>query len=216
MTNPILTARAAITKVEVLGFTPYYFVMNPLDWERIETAQLDAGQYVLNAEGSRNGVPVDMAARRLWGVPVTVTTGVASGTGYLLSSGVAQIVTDGQIATEWSNATADDFTRNQVRLRVEGRFDLSVTRPLGVVRWPWPNPTIDLGAACLLLGTGRLRRGHRRPALALSAVPSRADGLMGSEEPCAGSLSGAGSAPIQVGLDLVSSRRHVAADLAFQ
>jgi len=81
---------------------------------RIETSQLDAGQYVLNAEGYRNGVPVDMAARRLWGVPVTVTTGVPSGTGYLLSSGVVQIVTDGQLATEWSNATADDFTRNQV------------------------------------------------------------------------------------------------------
>lgn len=30
----------------------------------------------------------------------TVTTGVPTGTGYLLSRGVAQIVTDGQVATE--------------------------------------------------------------------------------------------------------------------
>ena len=134
VTNPILTARSAITKVEVLGFTPYYFVLNPLDWQAVETTQLDAGQFVLNSEGSRNGVPVDMAARRLWGVPVTVTTGVPAGTGYLLSSGVAQVATDGRLDTEWSSAIDDDFGRNQVRLRVEGRFDLTVTRPLGIVK----------------------------------------------------------------------------------
>lgn len=134
VTNPILTARTAITKVEVLGYTPSWFVINPLDWQAIETTQLTAGQYVLNAEGSRSGVPVDMAARRLWGVPVSVTTGVPAGSGYLLSSGVAQVATDGQLATEWSHATGDDFSRNQVRLRVEGRFDLAVTRPLGVVK----------------------------------------------------------------------------------
>jgi len=84
VTNPILTARAAITKVEVLGYSPYYCVINPQDWETVETAQLDAGQYVLNVEGSRNGVPVDMATRRLWGVPVTVSTGVPTGTGWHL------------------------------------------------------------------------------------------------------------------------------------
>jgi hypothetical protein len=73
-----------------------------------------------------------MAARRLWGVPVT--TAVPAGTGYLLSSGVAQIATDGGLHTEWSSAINDDFGRNQVRLRVEGRFDLAVTRPLGIVK----------------------------------------------------------------------------------
>jgi hypothetical protein len=95
---------------------------------------LSAGQFVLNAEGSRNGVPVDMAARRLWGVPVTVSTGVTAGSGYLVSSGVAQVATDGRIESEWSSAIGDDFGRNQVRLRVEGRFDLTVTRPMGIVQ----------------------------------------------------------------------------------
>jgi HK97 family phage major capsid protein len=132
-TSPVLTARAAVTKVEVLGFEPYYFVLHPTDWERIETATLDAGQYVLNADGQRNGVPVDSAARRLWGVPVTVTTALSAGTGYLLSAGVAQLATEGRIDAELG-AVGDDFGRNQVRLRVEGRFDLAVTRPLGVVR----------------------------------------------------------------------------------
>jgi len=86
-TGPVLMARAAATKVQVLSFDPDYFVLNPTDLERVETATLDAGQYVLNAEGSRNGVPVD-SARRLWGVPVTESTAVPAGVGYLLSNGV--------------------------------------------------------------------------------------------------------------------------------
>lgn len=132
--SPVLTARAAVTKVQVLSFEPYYFVLAPSDWEAIETSTLSAGQYVLNAEGTRNGVPVDSAARRLWGVPVTVSTAVPAGVGYLLSNGVAQLATDGRIETEQSNAHADDFSRNNVRLRVESRFDLVVTRPMGVVQ----------------------------------------------------------------------------------
>ncbi|MCW2848959.1 MAG: putative phage head [Marmoricola sp.] len=90
--------------------------------------------YVLNAEGSRSGVPVDSAARRPWGVPVTVTTAVAAGTGYMLSGGAVQLATDGQIGTEQSEATGDDFARNAVRLRCETRVDLAVLRPLGVVQ----------------------------------------------------------------------------------
>lgn len=134
-TSPILTARAAVTKVEVLGFQPAYYALNPLDWEAVETATLTAGQYVLNAEGSKSGVPVDSAARRLWGVPVVVSTAVTAGSGFLLSNGVAQVATDGQIETEQSTESGDQFLRNQTRLRVEGRFDLVVTRPLGVVQF---------------------------------------------------------------------------------
>jgi len=132
--NAIRTARAAITKVEVLGLEAYYYALNPQDWETVETSANTSGTFVLNAEGSRSGVPVDSAQRRLWGVPVTVTTAVPAGTGYLLSNGAVQLVTDGALATEQSNATGDDFSRNQVRLLVEGRFDLAVTRPLGVVK----------------------------------------------------------------------------------
>lgn len=95
---------------------------------------------MLNAEGSRNGVPVDSASRRLWGVPVTVSTAVPAGTGYLLSNSAVQLATDGQIETEQSEATGDDFARNAVRLRCETRVDLAVLRPLGVVQ-------LDLTAA---------------------------------------------------------------------
>jgi HK97 family phage major capsid protein len=135
-TSQVLTARNAITKVELLGHAPYYFVLHPNDWQSIETSTLSAGQYVLNAEGGASGagLPVDAALRRLWGVPVSVTTAVAPGTGFLISSDCVQVATDGVVGQEWSANHADDFGRNQTRLRIESRFDLMVTRPLGVVK----------------------------------------------------------------------------------
>lgn len=42
-TSPILTARAAVTKVEVLGFQPSVFAVNPTTWEAIETTSLNSG-----------------------------------------------------------------------------------------------------------------------------------------------------------------------------
>ena len=116
-----------------MGLAPYHFVLNPVDWAIIETSQLTAGQYVLNAEGSGN-LPVDAALRRLWGVPVTVTMAAPVGVGYLISADCVQIATDGVIGQEWSASIADDFARNSVRLRIESRFDLMVSRPLGVVK----------------------------------------------------------------------------------
>lgn len=133
-TSQILTARNAITNVETLGHSPYYFVVNPVDWQSIETSTLTAGQYVLNAEGAGVGLPVDPAQRRLWGVPVAVSMAVAVGTGYLISRDCVQVATDGVIAHEWSTSYADDFGRNQVRLRLESRFDLMVTRAPGIVK----------------------------------------------------------------------------------
>jgi hypothetical protein len=133
VTSLILTARAGITAVETVGYAPYYFVLNPVDWATIETSQLTAGSYVLNAEGQGN-LPVDAALRRLWGVPVAVTLAAPQGVGYLISNGCVQVATDGVIAQDWSSNVADDWGRNLVRLRVESRFDLMVTRPAGVVK----------------------------------------------------------------------------------
>ncbi len=99
----------------------------------METATLDAVQFVLNAEGPRYWVLVDCAAWRLWGVLVTVTT-VPARTGYLLSNGIAQFTSNDALQVEQSSAFSDDFGRNRVRLRVEGRFALAVTRPMGVVK----------------------------------------------------------------------------------
>lgn len=137
--SQIRTVRSAITKVEVLGYVASGLALHPLDWEAIETTEDGNDRYLMGNEGS----PVDRAARRLWGVPVALTTKVTQGSGVLLTKDVngqdsAGLVADRHISTQWGRV-GDDFSRNQVRARVEGRFGVEVLRPTGVV-------AIDLAA----------------------------------------------------------------------
>jgi len=131
-TDEFLTTRKAITAVDVLGHTPRMFVMNPTDWENIETAAFTSGNYILNAEG-RGNLPVDAAARRLWGVPVVLSTTQAAGAAFLISTGSVEVLTDGSVKTATTNGVSDDFVKNQLRMRVESRFEVAVTNPTGVV-----------------------------------------------------------------------------------
>lgn len=138
-TSQIRTVRSAITKVETMGYTASGLVLNPLDWEAIETAVDGEDRYFLAPDGS----PVDRAARRLWAVPVALATTVAQGTGILLSKTAdgqdsAGIVADRNLNMQWGRV-GDDFERNQVRARLEGRFGVEVFRPTGIVE-------IDLSA----------------------------------------------------------------------
>ena len=130
-TSMIRTVRSAITKVEAMGYTASGIALNPLDWEAIETASVDEAHYALG-----DVVPVDRAARRLWGVPVAVTLAVTQGSGVLLSEAAdgpaAGLVADPNLNLEWG-VVGDDFQRNQVRARFEGRFGVEVYRPTGIV-----------------------------------------------------------------------------------
>ena len=137
-TSMFTSCRKAVTKAEVLGFTPQMFVMAAADWEAMELAAFTSGNYVLNAEGQGN-LPVDAAARRLWGIPVVLSTAQAAGGCYLISAGSVELVTDGQTKVQTSSATNDDFIKNQLRMRVEGRWELAVTSPAGIV-------SVDLAA----------------------------------------------------------------------
>lgn len=134
-TTQVLTVRSAITKVEILGHTASGLALNPMDWESLETAS-DA-EHRFHLTPGRN--PVDRAARRLWGIPVALTTKVTQGSSVLLSDGAAGIVTDSRMSFE-TGRVGDDFSHNQVRARVEGRFGVEVFHPTGVGE-------IDLSAA---------------------------------------------------------------------
>ena len=128
-TDLLTTTRTAITKVETLGFVPSAFVIRPEDWQTIELSRADtSGVFDMSS------APVDRAAQRLWGVPVAISTAPAAGVAYLLSQDSIALDTDTLgVKIEWSSAVADDFARNQVRARVEGRYAAGVRRPLGVV-----------------------------------------------------------------------------------
>ncbi|MFE7719584.1 phage major capsid protein [Nocardia rhizosphaerihabitans] len=127
-TDLLTTTRAAITKLETAGHEAGTFVLSPADWEKLELARTDtAGQLEL-------GGPIDRAARKLWGVPVTLSLGLPAATGLLLDLSAVGLSTDSSgIETTWSENVSDDFAKNQLRARVEGRFEVDVMQPLGVV-----------------------------------------------------------------------------------
>lgn len=128
-TSVVQTVRKALTKVEVAGYTPGAIVLHPSDFESVELgiASTDAIAY--------SGLPYDPAARRLFGVPIATTTSQAAGTGHVIAADAVVLDTDSQgVGVQWSETSnADDFARNLIRARCEGRFGTSVLAPLGVV-----------------------------------------------------------------------------------
>lgn len=133
----IQTARNGLTMAQTaVGEGPGFFVFNPVDWSVIELTTVGSA-YALNSGGA--SVPVDQAARKLWGQPVVLSNAQAAGFGIYAQRESVGLYSNGAIKVEW-NASGDDFTRNLLRARCEGRFGFAVPRPAGVVR-------LDLTAA---------------------------------------------------------------------
>lgn len=76
--------------------------------------------------------------RQIWGVPVVTNVSHPVGFATLLSEDSVGIFTDGQVDAQ-VGVINDDFGRNRVRARCEGRFQVGATRPAGIVN-------IDLAA----------------------------------------------------------------------
>ena len=123
----VTTTRSAVTKLEAAGYASNAIALRPEDWATIElSASPGSGEYVLGT------TPVDRAARRLWGLPVVVSTALPVGTALLLSTDSVHVYTDGSVNLDWDKATG--FSKNQVIARLEGRFAVAVKRPFGVVK----------------------------------------------------------------------------------
>jgi len=123
------TLRKSLTKLEANGYSAGAIVLHPSDFETVELA-LSTTNAV-----ERMGLPYDAAARRLYGVPIAVTASASVGTGHVLAAGAVELDTDSQgVQVMWSETSnADDFAKNLIRSRVEGRYGTSVLSPLGVV-----------------------------------------------------------------------------------
>lgn len=129
-TSPLVTLRKSLTKVETSGYTPYALVLHPQDWEAVEVAV-----------SSQNAVehmslPFDPVARRLYGVPVGTTNAQTVSVAHTLADGAVEINVDNQgVQLQWSETSnTDDWAKNLMRARLEGRFATSVYSPLGVVK----------------------------------------------------------------------------------
>lgn len=127
-TNAMTSIRKAITTLTASDYEPAVIVLHASDWEAIELLEASSGATDVR------GVPIDPVARRLWGVPVVLNQGLGAKTGLVLGEGSVVVDTDGNVETHWSDNVADDFTKNFLRCRVEGRFGVSVSQPAAVVK----------------------------------------------------------------------------------
>ncbi|MDO3636006.1 HK97 family phage prohead protease [Mycolicibacterium arseniciresistens] len=128
-TSALQTIRKSLTKLEVAGLEPGAIVLNPVDFEGLELslASTNAIEHM--------SLPYDAATRRLFGVPIATTISEAAGTSHVLAKDAVVLDTDTQgVGVQWSeNSNAEDFSRNLIRARSEGRFGTSVRSLLGVV-----------------------------------------------------------------------------------
>lgn len=124
----LTTLRRAVTKLENVGHQPTAVVIRPEDWEKVElSTSSGSGEFTFASS------PIDRAARRVWGVQVAVSNALPVGSAVMVDTSSLALYTDRSgVAVEWSTS-GDDFDRNQVRARCEGRFSLAVYQPTGSV-----------------------------------------------------------------------------------
>lgn len=127
-TSALASVRRGITLLEANGYEVGVIVLSAQDWEIIELLEASSGATDVR------GVPVDPVARRLWGHAVVLNQGLGAKTGLVIGDGAVTLDHDNAVSVKWSDAVNADFTQNQVRCRVEGRFGLSVNQPSAVVR----------------------------------------------------------------------------------
>lgn len=128
-TDLLTTIRRGITKLEAIGHQATALVLSPDDWEALElTRRTGDGGFDL---GPAN-LPVDRAARRVWGVPTVTSNVLPAKTGVLLDTAEVEFVGDGRIDLDWNPYTG--FSRNEVQARVETRIGVALRSPLGVVK----------------------------------------------------------------------------------
>ena len=67
-------------------------------------------------------------------MPVVATVSQAAGAGHVLATDAVVVDTDTVgVGVQWSETSnSDDFSKNLIRARCEGRFGTSVLSPLGV------------------------------------------------------------------------------------
>ena len=129
-TSVLATLRKSVTKLEANGYPPATFVLHPNDWEAIELALLSTSAVEFQ------GWPFDAQRRTLWSLAVTVTNAQTAGVAHTLAAGAVGLNTDSQgVQIAWSETSnADDWSKNMIRARCEGRYATSVFQPLGVVQ----------------------------------------------------------------------------------
>ncbi|MEV4215162.1 phage major capsid protein [Micromonospora sp. NPDC049662] len=120
-TDILTTTRKARTTLENALQQPTAYAMNPTDWETIDLLQDNEGRYYY-------GGPSSIATPVLHGLPVVVTPAVAAGTAILADWRQARLRVREDMRMD-ADRSGTLFDKNQVKLRVEGRFAFDLVRP---------------------------------------------------------------------------------------
>ena len=89
-TSVLATLRKGLTKLETAGYAAASLVLHPLDWESVELALASSNAI------EPIGLPFDPATRRLYGVPIVVSTSETTGTSHVLARDAVLVDTDDQ------------------------------------------------------------------------------------------------------------------------
>jgi hypothetical protein len=129
--------RGAITDLQLLDLSPSAIVLNPSDWETVETEA-----NTTFAAGNDREAATDAMARRLFSVSVMVTNSIAAGQALIgdfrgsarvYRTGTASITLHDSQPREVNGNTYADYRLNQIVARAEMRSEVAVTRPVGFV-----------------------------------------------------------------------------------
>ncbi len=115
--------RLAILQVVLAEYPAAAFVLNPIDWTKIELTKDAGGNYII-------GNPQGSLTPTLWNLPVVSTQAMAAGeflTGAF--SFAAQIFDRLDIEVLLSSENVDDFEKNMFTIRAEERLAFAVYRP---------------------------------------------------------------------------------------
>ena len=115
--------RLAMLQAELAEYPATGYVMNPIDWTRIELLKDTTGRYII-------GNPQGTTAPRLWNLPVVATQAIAQDkflTGAFKLG--AQLFDRWLARVEVATENEDDFIKNLVTILAEERLALAVYRP---------------------------------------------------------------------------------------
>ncbi len=115
--------RLAMLQAELAEYPATGYVMNPIDWTRIELLKDTTGRYII-------GNPQGTTAPRLWNLPVVATQAIAQDkflTGAFKLG--AQLFDRWLARVEVATENEDDFIKNLVTVLAEERLALAVYRP---------------------------------------------------------------------------------------
>jgi HK97 family phage major capsid protein len=118
----------AATKVRSTpGFAnPTAFFMNPVDWQNIRLKRTSDGVYIM-------GNPADVAAMRVWGLPVIETVVLSSGTALVGDwNGYTQFSLKRGVTVTVTNSNEDDFKKGRQCIRADMRGVLDTYRPSAI------------------------------------------------------------------------------------